>query len=46
MDGLINVTFRRACASDVADIARLLADDDFGRSREDLGDLAPYRRAF
>ena len=46
MDGLINVTFRRADASDVADIARLLADDDLGRSREALGDLAPYRRAF
>jgi GNAT superfamily N-acetyltransferase len=46
MGGLINVTFRKACASDVADIARLLADDDLGRGREDLGDLAEYRRAF
>jgi ribosomal protein S18 acetylase RimI-like enzyme len=39
------VTVRRAVATDVPAIVRLLAADQFGAAR-DGGDLAPYLRAF
>ena len=40
--------FRRATEADVAAIVALLADDDLGRAREDLGPPLPeaYARAF
>ncbi len=37
---------RAATADDLPAIVALLADDELGRTREDPGDLGPYRAAF
>ncbi|WP_215550282.1 GNAT family N-acetyltransferase [Amycolatopsis sp. CA-230715] len=37
---------RRATASDVESIVRMLADDQLGATRESTDDLGPYLRAF
>ncbi|MFI2564991.1 GNAT family N-acetyltransferase [Paenarthrobacter sp. NPDC018779] len=39
-------TLRRAAKGDLPAILRLLADDQLGSIRENLGDLAPYEAAF
>jgi ribosomal protein S18 acetylase RimI-like enzyme len=41
-----DIPIREALADDVPAIAALLADDPLGATREDVGDLAAYRRAF
>lgn len=40
------IRFRRATDEDVPAVVALLADDRIGPTREDPGDLLPYRRAF
>jgi len=40
------VVLRRATAADVEAVVRLVADDQLGATREDVGDLTAYQRAF
>jgi ribosomal protein S18 acetylase RimI-like enzyme len=44
--GGMDVTFRRAVASDVPAVVALLADDQLGAARESLRNPGPYRDAF